>query len=76
MKIKDILHIIEQVAPIPLQEGFDNSGVQVGDVNQEVKGAIVCIDVTESVVDEAISLGCNLIILGMYLKIFIESKIR
>ncbi|MDH6308303.1 dinuclear metal center YbgI/SA1388 family protein [Dysgonomonas sp. PFB1-18] len=62
MKIKEILHTIEQVAPIPLQEGFDNSGVQVGDVNQEAKGAIVCIDVTEAVVDEAITRNCNLII--------------
>ena len=62
MKIKDILHVIEQIAPIPLQEGFDNSGVQIGDINQEAKGAIVCIDVTEAVMDEAIALGCNLII--------------
>lgn len=62
MKIKEILHIIEQLAPIPLQESFDNSGVQIGDINQEAKGAILCIDVTESVVDEAISMGCNLII--------------
>lgn len=62
MKIKDILHQIEQLAPIPLQEGFDNSGVQVGDVNQEAKAALVCIDVTEAVLDEAIALGCNLVI--------------
>lgn len=62
MKIKDILQAIEQVAPIPLQESFDNSGVQIGDVNQEAKGAVVCIDVTEAVVEEAINLGCNLII--------------
>lgn len=62
MKIKEILHAIEQIAPIPLQEGFDNSGVQIGDIYQEAKGAIVCIDVTEAVVDEAISLGCNLIV--------------
>ncbi|WP_108822821.1 Nif3-like dinuclear metal center hexameric protein [Dysgonomonas sp. Marseille-P4361] len=62
MKIKEILHTIEQIAPISLQESFDNSGVQIGDVYQEAKGAIVCIDVTEAVVDEAISLGCNLII--------------
>lgn len=62
MKIKEILHAIEQIAPLPLQEGFDNSGVQIGDVHQEAKGAVVCIDVTEAVVDEAISLGCNLII--------------
>nr|WP_185154606.1 Nif3-like dinuclear metal center hexameric protein [Dysgonomonas sp. 511] len=62
MKIKEILHAIEQVAPMPLQESFDNSGVQVGDVNQEAKGAIVCIDVTEAVMDEAIAMGCNLVI--------------
>ncbi|MFV0418676.1 MAG: Nif3-like dinuclear metal center hexameric protein [Dysgonomonas sp.] len=62
MKIKEILHIIEQLAPLPLQEGFDNSGVQIGDVHQEAKGAVVCIDVTEAVLDEAIALGCNLII--------------
>lgn len=62
MKIKEILVAIEQLAPLALQEGFDNSGVQVGDVNQEAKGALLCIDVTEAVVDEAITLGCNLII--------------
>lgn len=62
MKIKEILHTIEQLAPIPLQESFDNSGVQVGDVNQEAKGAVVCIDVTEAVLEEAIALGCNLVI--------------
>lgn len=62
MKIKEILQTIEQLAPLPLQESFDNSGVQVGDISQEAKGVVVCIDVTESVVDEAIALGCNLIV--------------
>lgn len=62
MKIKEILQAIEQTAPIPLQESFDNSGVQIGDTNQEATGAVVCIDVTEAVVEEAINLGCNLII--------------
>lgn len=62
MKIKDILHTIEQLAPLSLQESYDNSGVQIGDVNQEAKGALLCIDVTEAVVDEAVALGCNLII--------------
>ncbi len=62
MKIKDILSIIEQIAPLPLQESYDNSGVQVGDVNQDAQGALLCIDITENVVDEAVSLGCNLII--------------
>lgn len=62
MRIKEILSIIEQLAPLALQESYDNSGVQVGDINQEAKAALLCIDVTEDVIDEAITLGCNLVI--------------
>lgn len=62
MRIREILSVIEQHSPLALQEDFDNSGVQVGDINQEAKGALLCIDVTENVLDEAITLGCNLII--------------
>lgn len=62
MRIKDILHTIEQLAPLSLQEGFDNSGLQVGDINQEASGVLFCLDVTEKVVEEALVLDCNLII--------------
>ena len=62
MRIKDILQIIEALAPLPLQEEYDNSGMQVGDANKEATSALFCIDVTEDVIDEAISLKCNLII--------------
>lgn len=62
MRIKDIIQSIEHLAPIPLQEDYDNSGVQIGDVNREASGALLAIDVTENVIDEAISLGCNLIV--------------
>ena len=62
LKVKDILKEIEEYAPLPLQEGFDNAGVQVGDVNQLAHGALLCLDVTEEVIDEALELGCNLII--------------
>lgn len=62
MRIKEIINTIEQLAPLPLQESYDNSGVQVGDVNIEAKGVLLCIDITENVLEEAISLGCNLII--------------
>lgn len=62
MRIKEILQTIENLAPIPLQEDFDNSGLQVGDVSREATAALLSLDVTESVVDEAVSLGCNLII--------------
>ncbi len=61
-KIKDVLREIEELAPLPLQESYDNAGVQVGDVNQPATSALLCLDVTEEVVDEAIGLGCNLII--------------
>ena len=62
MRIKEIIQSIEQLAPLSLQEEYDNSGVQVGDVNREATGALLAIDVTENVIEEAISLGCNLII--------------
>ncbi|MGV8963242.1 MAG: Nif3-like dinuclear metal center hexameric protein [Candidatus Saccharimonadaceae bacterium] len=62
MRIKEILQVVETLAPLSLQEDYDNSGVQVGDSSREVTAALFCIDVTEDVIDEAISLNCNLII--------------
>ena len=63
MKIKQVVDALEQYAPLPLQEGYDNAGLQVGLTETvEVSGALLCLDVTEAVVDEAISKGCNLIV--------------
>ena len=62
MILQDIINIIESVAPLSYQESWDNSGLQVGDRNAEIHAALLTVDVTESVVDEAISLGCDLII--------------
>jgi len=62
MQIKDILAPIAQFAPPAYQESYDNCGVQVGDVSREATGALLTLDVTEAVVDEAIALGYNLII--------------
>jgi len=62
IKIKEILREIEEYAPLPLQESYDNAGVQVGDVNQYATGALIALDATEELIDEAIALGCNLII--------------
>lgn len=62
LTIRDIIREIEQVAPLALQEDFDNSGIQVGDVSQQATGALISLDVTEEVIDEAIGLGYNLII--------------
>lgn len=49
-------------APLPLQDGFDNAGMQVGLTDAEVTGVLLCLDVTEAVVDEAVALGYNLIV--------------
>lgn len=62
MKIVDVIQFLEQIAPRSSQEGYDNSGVLVGDVNQELTSALICLDSIETVVDEAIENGCNLII--------------
>ena len=62
LRIKDILKEIEKLAPLATQESFDNAGVQVGDVNQLATGVLLCLDVTEAVVEEAIELGYNVVI--------------
>ena len=62
MKIKDLTQFLEQIAPPPYQESYDNAGLIVGDPNAEVTGILVCLDTLESVIDEAISLGCNIVV--------------
>jgi len=62
LQIKDIVNYIESIAPPLLQESYDNSGLLVGDKNNTITKILVCLDSTESVIDEAIEKGCNLII--------------
>ncbi|MDR0939706.1 MAG: Nif3-like dinuclear metal center hexameric protein [Mediterranea sp.] len=62
MKVRQITDALEHFAPLPLQDGFDNAGLQIGLTDAEVTGALLCLDVTEAVVDEAVALGYNLII--------------
>ena len=62
MKIKEVLSALERFAPLPLQESWDNAGLQVGLTETEVSGALLCLDVNERIVDEAIKKGCNLIV--------------
>jgi putative NIF3 family GTP cyclohydrolase 1 type 2 len=57
MKIKEIVSALERFAPLPLQDGFDNAGLQIGLTEAEATGALLCLDVTEAVLDEAIALG-------------------
>ena len=62
MLVKDILNCITEVAPLQWQESYDNAGLQVGDLNAEARKALICLDITEEVVDEAIAKNCNLIV--------------
>ena len=62
LKIKEIIHFIESVAPPALQESYDNAGLIIGNPEAEVTSALVTIDVTEEVVEEAIEKNAGLII--------------
>ena len=62
MKISEILKELELLAPRAYAEDFDNTGLLVGDANAEVSGILVALDSLESVVDEAITNKCNLIV--------------
>ncbi len=62
MKIKDITDAIERYAPLAIQEGYDNSGLLVGDPHDEIASALVCVDITEAVMDEAEKLGAGLVL--------------
>lgn len=62
MKIHEISRYLEQIAPLSYQESYDNSGLLTGYPQQEVKKALITLDCTEEVIDEAINKGCQLII--------------
>ena len=62
MKIREIVNALERLAPLALQESWDNAGLQVGLVDEEARGVLVSLDVTEQVVREAVARGCNVVV--------------
>ena len=62
MIVKDVTKYLEKIAPLHLQEGYDNSGLQVGDFNCEINGVLISLDVTLEVIDDAINKKCNMIV--------------
>lgn len=60
--VKDILNNLEELAPISLKMDFDNVGHLVGCKDDEVSRVIVALDITDEVIDEAISEGAQLIV--------------
>lgn len=62
MKIIEVTNFLEQYAPLEYQETYDNCGLIIGDANAEIKGVLITLDCLESVINEAIATGCNLIV--------------
>ncbi|MCL4161250.1 UNVERIFIED_CONTAM: hypothetical protein GTU68_020608, partial [Idotea baltica] len=62
MLIKELVDYLESIAPLEYQESYDNSGLIVGDKNDKITNVLVSLDSTESVIDEAIEKGCNIVI--------------
>lgn len=60
--IGHIAHFLEDLAPLSLQENYDNSGLLVGNNNTICTGILVSLDCTEAVIDEAIANGCNMVV--------------
>lgn len=57
-----LIDALDAFAPLRLQDDYDNAGLQVGLKDDVITSVLVCLDITEAVVDEAVSLGCNMIV--------------
>jgi dinuclear metal center YbgI/SA1388 family protein len=62
MKISEIISYLESIAPLALQESYDNAGFITGEPSAELTGVLVSVDCTEAVVDEAVARNCNLVV--------------
>ena len=62
MHIGSIIQVLEEWAPLPLQESYDNSGLLTGQLSDTCTGVLVTLDCTEETVSEARTMGCNLIV--------------
>ena len=63
MNIQQVAEALERFAPLPLQEDYDNAGLQIGlTAAEDVSGVLLCLDVTENVVREAVAKHCNMIV--------------
>lgn len=62
IRIKDVVGVLEDAFPPYYQENYDNTGLQVGDVNAICNGVLLCVDVTAAIIAEAVAKGCNLVV--------------
>ena len=62
MNLKEIKSFLEGMAPLAVQESWDNSGLQIGCSDKDIHKVMVCLDLTEAVLDEAEAIGADLVI--------------
>ncbi|MGZ9735523.1 Nif3-like dinuclear metal center hexameric protein [Flavobacterium sp. GNP002] len=62
MIIKEIISVLEEMAPLAYAEDFDNVGLLVGNQDVEATGILVCHDALENIIDEAIAKNCNMVV--------------
>ncbi|TSJ42357.1 Nif3-like dinuclear metal center hexameric protein [Fluviicola chungangensis] len=62
MQVKELVSYLNQIAPFSYQEPYDNSGLLVGDPTAGIKGVLVALDCIETIIDEAILHGANVIV--------------
>ena len=62
MQLKQISQFIESIAPLAFQESYDNAGLIIGQPDDEISGILITLDITEEILDEAISKKLNLIV--------------
>ena len=62
MKINEVIKSLEKIAPVNLQESYDNAGLLIGNSEDECTGIIASLDVTEALIEEAKQKKCNLIV--------------
>lgn len=62
IQVKDIINYLEEWAPLAYQETYDNAGLILGDSTAIVTGVLICLDITEAILQEAKERNCNLII--------------
>ncbi len=62
MQIRDICEHLETIAPLPLQEDYDNSGLIVGRPNADVQSVLVSLDCLEATIYEAVDRNCQMVV--------------
>jgi len=62
MILRDLIGVLEKLIPAGMQESYDNTGLQIGNTGEEVTRALICMDVTMGVLEEAVTQKCDLVI--------------